>query len=49
MEPFIVKRARAISFAFVFLVAQFAWAAPSHAQIVALGASLVQGYLAHQL
>jgi acyl-CoA thioesterase I len=44
MKPFIVKRARAISFAFVFLVAQFAWAVPSYAQIVALGASVVQGY-----
>jgi acyl-CoA thioesterase I len=44
MKPFIVKRAREISsFAFVFLVAQLAWAAPSYAQIVALGASVVQG------
>jgi acyl-CoA thioesterase I len=44
MKPFIVCRARSISFAFVFFIAQFAWAAPSQAQIVALGASVVQGY-----
>ena len=44
MTPFIVKQARAISVAFVFLVAQFAWAVPSQAQIVALGASVVQGF-----
>lgn len=44
MNPYIVKQARAISCAIVFLIALFAWAAPSHAQIVALGASVVQGY-----
>lgn len=44
MKHFMVKRRHAISCAFVFLAAQFAWAAPSHAQIVALGASVVQGY-----
>jgi acyl-CoA thioesterase I len=44
MQHFIVNRARAIFCAFVFVVAQFAWAAPSQAQIVALGASVVQGY-----
>jgi acyl-CoA thioesterase I len=44
MKPLIVKQARAISVAFVFLVVQFAWAAPSQAQIVALGASVVQGF-----
>lgn len=35
---------RAIYCALVFLVGQLVWAAPSHAQIVALGASVVQGY-----
>ena len=44
MNLFVVQRARAVSCAFVFLIVQFVWAAPSHAQIVALGASVVQGY-----
>jgi acyl-CoA thioesterase-1 len=43
MKFFAVKRAPLISCAFVFLAAQFVWANPSHAQIVALGASVVQG------
>ena len=44
MKPYIVKQTRAVSCAIVFLIALFAWAAPSHAQIVALGASVVHGY-----
>jgi acyl-CoA thioesterase-1 len=40
----VIKRARAVFCAFAFLAVQFAWAAPSRAQIVALGASVVQGY-----
>jgi acyl-CoA thioesterase-1 len=44
MKLYFAKRARAVSCAFVFLVTLFAWAAPSQAQIVALGASVVQGY-----
>ena len=44
MTRYMAKGTRAISCAFVFLVAQLVWAAPSHAQIVALGASVVQGY-----
>ncbi len=43
MRRYIAKQARAVSCAFIFVVAQIAWAAPSHAQIVALGASVVQG------
>jgi acyl-CoA thioesterase-1 len=44
IKSFVVKRLRAISCVFVFLAVQFFWAAPSEAQIVALGASVVQGY-----
>ncbi len=44
MRPYILKPAKAISCAVVFFVGQFAWAVPSHAQVVALGASVVQGY-----
>jgi acyl-CoA thioesterase-1 len=44
MKHSLGKRSRAISCAFVFLAALLGWAAPSHAQIVALGASVVQGY-----
>jgi acyl-CoA thioesterase I len=43
MKVFAINRAREISYAFVFLAVQFGWTAPSHAQIVALGASVVQG------
>jgi acyl-CoA thioesterase-1 len=35
---------RVTSFVFVFSIAQLAWTAASHAQIVALGASVVAGY-----
>jgi acyl-CoA thioesterase I len=44
MKRYLKKGMKAISFAFVFLVVQFAWVGSSHAQIVALGASVVQGY-----
>jgi acyl-CoA thioesterase-1 len=44
MKRHTLNGARVAFCAFVFLVAQFVWAAPSHAQIVALGASVVQGY-----
>jgi acyl-CoA thioesterase I len=44
MKRYMANGTKAISCAFIFLVAQLAWAAPSHAQIVALGASVVQGY-----
>jgi acyl-CoA thioesterase-1 len=43
MKRYVVSRP-AIYWIFVFAIAQFAWAAPSKAQIVALGASVVQGY-----
>ncbi|MBV8924917.1 MAG: hypothetical protein JOZ74_06060 [Bradyrhizobium sp.] len=35
---------RYISWIFAFFIAQLVWSAPSQAQIVALGASVVQGY-----
>jgi acyl-CoA thioesterase I len=44
MQRYVANRARAISWAFVFILAQFLWVVPSQAQIVALGASVVQGY-----
>jgi acyl-CoA thioesterase-1 len=44
MKLYSAKAARAVSCAIVFLIALFACAAPSHAQIVALGASVVEGY-----
>lgn len=44
MQRYMANQARAISWLFVFVIAPFAWAAPSQAQIVALGASVVQGY-----
>ncbi|MEW6645478.1 MAG: GDSL-type esterase/lipase family protein [Pseudomonadota bacterium] len=44
MKRYMADGARTISCAFVFLAALVVWAAPSHAQIVALGASVVQGY-----
>jgi acyl-CoA thioesterase-1 len=40
----VANQARVISWVFVFIIAQLVWAAPSQAQIVALGASVVQGY-----
>jgi acyl-CoA thioesterase-1 len=43
MQRFFAGQARAISWLFVFVIAQFAWAAASQAQVVALGASVVQG------
>jgi acyl-CoA thioesterase I len=44
MKDYVASQARAIAWFFVFVIAQLAWAAPSQAQIVALGASVVQGY-----
>ncbi len=44
MKRYVANGTRVISYAFVFLVAQLVWSAPSHAQIVVLGASVVQGY-----
>jgi acyl-CoA thioesterase-1 len=44
MKLFLVKLAGLISCNVVFFTTLLAWAAPSHAQIVALGASVVQGY-----
>lgn len=44
MKHYVASQARAISWFFVFVIAQLAWVAPSQAQVVALGASVVQGY-----
>jgi acyl-CoA thioesterase I len=44
MKRYVASLTKAISFAVVFFVAQFVWIGSSHAQIVALGASVVQGY-----
>jgi acyl-CoA thioesterase-1 len=44
MNCYVANRMRAISCAVVFFVAQFVWVGSSHAQVVALGASVVQGY-----
>jgi acyl-CoA thioesterase-1 len=44
MRRYLAKGMKAIAFALVFFVAQFSWVGSSHAQIVALGASVVQGY-----
>jgi acyl-CoA thioesterase-1 len=44
MKRYVTSGTRAIFFVLVFFVGQFVWTAPSHAQIVALGASVVQGY-----
>jgi acyl-CoA thioesterase-1 len=44
MKDYIANRARVIAWAMGIIVAQLVLAAPSHAQIVALGASVVQGY-----
>jgi acyl-CoA thioesterase-1 len=44
MKRDVTSGARTFLFALVFFVGQFVWTAPSHAQIVALGASVVQGY-----
>lgn len=44
MKHYLASQARAISWLFVFVIAQLACAAPSQAQVVALGASVVQGY-----
>jgi acyl-CoA thioesterase-1 len=44
MNRYLTKGMRAISCAVVFLVVQFVGVKSSHAQIVALGASVVQGY-----
>jgi acyl-CoA thioesterase-1 len=44
MKRYLAKGMKAISFALVFFAVQFAWVGSSHAQIVALGASVVQGY-----
>jgi acyl-CoA thioesterase-1 len=43
MQRYFSSRGRAISWLVVFVIAQFAWAATSQAQVVALGASVVQG------
>jgi acyl-CoA thioesterase-1 len=44
MSRYMTKGMSAISCAVVFFVVQFVWIGSSHAQIVALGASVVQGY-----
>ena len=44
MKRYLAKGIKAISFTVVFFAVQFAWVGSSHAQIVALGASVVQGY-----
>src|SRR6202000_887460 len=44
MRVYVAMQARAIFWLFLFVIIQFAWAAPSDAQVVALGASVVQGY-----
>jgi len=44
MSRYMPQGMRAASCAAIFFVAQFVWVGPSHAQIVALGASVVQGY-----
>lgn len=44
MKRYVASRARAIAWFFVLVIAQLAWSAPTQAQIVALGASVVQGY-----
>lgn len=44
MNRYMTKGMRAISCAVVFFVVQFVWIGSSHAQIVAFGASVVQGY-----
>jgi acyl-CoA thioesterase-1 len=44
MKHYLAKGMKALSFALVFFAVQFAWVGSSHAQIVALGASVVQGY-----
>ena len=44
MSRYMTKAIRAFSYAIVFLAFQFASAGASHAQIVALGASVVEGY-----
>ena len=44
MNRYMAKGKRAISCAVVLFIAQFIWVGSSHAQIVALGASVVQGY-----
>jgi acyl-CoA thioesterase-1 len=44
MNHCMTKRMKGISSAVVFFVAQFVWVGSSHAQVVALGASVVQGY-----
>jgi acyl-CoA thioesterase I len=44
MSRYTTKGMKAISCAIVFFVVQFVWVGSSHAQIVALGASVVQGY-----
>ena len=44
MKRHLAKGMKAISFTLVFFAVQFAWVGSSHAQIVALGASVVQGY-----
>ena len=44
MSRYITKGHRAFSYAVVFLAFQFASVGSSHAQIVALGASVVEGY-----
>lgn len=44
MKRYLAKGMKAISFTLVFFAVQFALVGSSHAQIVALGASVVQGY-----
>jgi acyl-CoA thioesterase-1 len=44
MKRDVASSIRAIFCAVVFFVVQFVWIGPSNAQIVALGASVVQGY-----
>jgi acyl-CoA thioesterase I len=44
MKRDVVSRTRTAFLFLAFVVAQLAWAAPSQAQVVALGASVVQGY-----
>jgi lysophospholipase L1-like esterase len=44
MKRYLAKGMKAISYTLVFFAVQFAWVGSSHAQIVALGASVVEGY-----
>jgi acyl-CoA thioesterase I len=44
MKYYVACLARTIAWLFVFFLTQFAWTSSSNAQIVALGASVVQGY-----